>query len=324
MTKAVRIHGYGDTSVLSYEDVTIDAPADDEVQIRFKAVGLNFIDCYFRSGLYPVPAFPKTLGMEGAGIVEAIGSNVTEFSVGQRVCIGQFMGCYTELGNFPQEKVLPLPDAISFETAAGMMLKGMTAHYLIRQIYEVKAGDTILIHAAAGGVGSIATQWAKALGATVIGTVGSAEKAEQAKKLGCDYPILYKEENFTDRVREITDGEGVPVVYDSIGKETFMASLDCLKRRGIMVTYGNATGPVDPFSPALLAGKGSLMVTRPTLIDFISTREDLLKTATELFDVVANGTVSIPVNQTYALSDVRQAHEDLQNRKTTGSTVLIP
>jgi len=324
MTKAVRIHEYGDASVLRYEDYDCPAPAATEVQIDFKAVGLNFIDCYFRSGLYPVSGFPQTLGQEGAGVVAAVGSDVTDFEVGQRVCVAQNIGCYTQKGNVDAAKVIPLPDAIEFETAAAMMLKGLTAHYLIRQIYEVTAQDTILIHAAAGGVGSIATQWAKALGATVIGTVGSAEKAEQAKALGCDYPILYKEENFTDRVRALTDGVGVPVVYDSIGKETFMGSLDCLKPRGIMVTYGNATGPVDAFSPALLAQKGSLMVTRPILANFISTREDLLKMANDLFDVVAKGDVKISVNQRYALSDVQQAHEDLQNRKTTGSTILIP
>ncbi|NVK18692.1 MAG: quinone oxidoreductase [Methylocystaceae bacterium] len=324
MTKAIRIHQPGGPDALSYDDIDVAAPQGKQVQIRFEAIGLNFIDCYHRSGLYPTPKLPHTLGMEGAGVVEAIGADVTEFKVGQRVCLGAALGCYTEVGNFHQNLVIPLPDEIEFETAAAMMLKGMTAHYLLRRIYKVSAEDTILFHAAAGGVGSIATQWAKSLGTTVIGTVGSEEKAALAKSQGCDYPILYREENFTDRVRELTNGEGVPVVYDSIGAATFEGSLDCLRPLGIMVTYGNATGPVPDFSPALLAQKGSLFITRPTLMSYVAKREDLLWAANDLFDVVKSGAVKIHINQKYDLKDTAQAHKDLEDRKTTGSTVLVP
>ncbi|WP_135081278.1 quinone oxidoreductase [Terasakiella sp. SH-1] len=324
MTHAIRIHEPGGPEALSFDQIDLNDPKENEVQIRFKAIGLNFIDCYHRSGLYPVPALPHTIGMEGAGVIEALGSNVTEFSVGQRVCIGAALGCYTEVGNFDQNVVVPLPDEIEFETAAAMMLKGMTAHYLLRRIYKVTEKDTILFHAAAGGVGSIATQWAKSLGTTVIGTVGSLDKAKLAKEQGCDFPILYREENFTDRVQDITNGEGVPVVYDSIGAATFEGSLDCLRPLGMMVTYGNATGPVPDFSPALLAQKGSLFITRPSLMHYVAKREDLLWAANDLFDVVKSGAVQIHVNQTYDLKDAAQAHRDLEDRKTTGSTILIP
>lgn len=324
MTHAVRIHDYGTADVLSFEPTDIPAPGDNQVQIKFEAIGLNFIDCYNRSGLYPVPGFPQILGKEGAGIVQAIGKNVTDLIVGQRVCLGTGMGCYTQVGNFDASIVIPLPDEISFETAAAMMLKGMTAHYLLRRTYEVKPGDTILFHAAAGGVGSIAVQWAKALGATVIGTVGSEEKAELARSFGCDHPILYRDEKVSARVRDLTNGEGVPVVYDSIGKDTFMDSLDCLAPLGTMVTYGNATGPVPDFSPALLAQKGSLFVTRPILMDYVKKREDLLWAANELFDLVKTNQIKISINQKYQLADTAQAHKDLESRKTTGSTVLIP
>jgi len=257
-------------------------------------------------------------------VIEAVGKNVNQFSIGQRVCIGAALGCYTQLGNFDQNVVIPLPDEIDFDTAAAMMLKGMTAHYLLRRIYKVGPEDTILFHAAAGGVGSIATQWAKSLGTTVIGTVGSPEKAELAKAQGCDYPILYRKENFTQRVRELTDGAGVPVVYDSIGKATFEGSLNCLRPLGMMVTYGNATGPVPDFSPAVLAQKGSLFLTRPTLMNYVAKREDLLWAANDLFDVVKSGAVKININQRYDLKDAAQAHQDLEDRKTTGSTILIP
>ena len=324
MTKAVRIHKTGGPEVLTYEDVDVPSPSTGQVQIRFKAIGLNFIDCYVRTGLYPVADLPQIIGKEGAGVIEAVGEGVHDFKVGQRVCIAMNIGCYTELGNFNAHNVVPLPDEISFETAAAMMLKGMTAHYLLRRIYKVTEEDTILVHAAAGGVGSIATQGAKPLGATVIGTVGSQEKADLAKSQGCDYPILYREEDFVAAVKDITNGEGVPVVYDSIGKATFLKSLDCLRPLGMMVTYGNATGPVDPFSPGLLAQKGSLFVTRPTLANYISKRKDLLTAANDLFDVVKSGAVQIKIQQTYDLRDVAQAHMDLENRKTTGSTVLIP
>ncbi|WP_028878100.1 quinone oxidoreductase family protein [Terasakiella pusilla] len=324
MTYAIRIHQPGNADALSYDDITVPAPSAQQVQIRFKAIGLNFIDCYQRSGLYPIPDLPKPLGMEGAGVIEAVGSDVTDLKVGQRVCIGAALGCYTQLGNFDQKVVIPLPDEIEFETAAAMMLKGMTAHYLLRRIYKVGKDDTILFHAAAGGVGSIATQWAKSLGATIIGTVGSQEKAELAKSQGCDHPILYREENFTDRVKELTNGEGVPVVYDSIGAATFEGSLDCLRPLGMMVTYGNATGPVPDFSPTLLAQKGSLFLTRPTLMSYVAKREDLLWAANDLFDVVKSGAVKIHINQRYDLKDTAQAHKDLEARKTTGSTILLP
>jgi NADPH2:quinone reductase len=324
MTQAVRIHQPGGANALSYDKIDVKAPEENQVQIKFKAIGLNFIDCYHRSGLYPVPHLPHPIGMEGAGVIEAVGKNVNQFSIGQRVCIGAALGCYTQLGNFDQNVVIPLPDEIDFDTAAAMMLKGMTAHYLLRRIYKVGPEDTILFHAAAGGVGSIATQWAKSLGTTVIGTVGSPEKAELAKAQGCDYPILYRKENFTQRVRELTDGAGVPVVYDSIGKATFEGSLDCLRPLGMMVTYGNATGPVPDFSPAVLAQKGSLFLTRPTLMNYVAKREDLLWAANDLFDVVKSGAVKININQRYDLKDAAQAHQDLEDRKTTGSTILIP
>ncbi|NVJ91343.1 MAG: quinone oxidoreductase [Methylocystaceae bacterium] len=324
MTKAIRIHQNGGPEVLSYDDIDVSAPKDTEIQIRMKAIGLNFIDCYMRSGLYPIANFPSVLGKEGAGIVEAVGKDVSEFKVGQRVCVGIANGCYAELANFDQHHVLALPDEIEFETAAAMMLKGMTAHFLLRRIYKVGPEDTILFHAAAGGVGSIATQWAKSLGTTVIGTVGSKEKAELAKSQGCDYPILYRDENFTEKVREITKGEGVPVVYDSIGAATFEGSIDCLRPMGTMVTFGNATGPVPPFSPALLAQKGSLFITRPTLMNYVAKREDLLWAANDLFDVVKSGAVKIKINQKYDLKDTAQAHRDLEERKTSGSTILIP
>lgn len=324
MSKAIRIHKTGGTDVLSYDDVEVPKPGPQEVQIRFKAIGLNFIDCYVRSGLYPVNDLPATIGKEGAGIVEAVGSEVSEFEVGQRVCIGIALGCYCELGNFDQKHVIALPDEIEFETAAAMMLKGMTAHFLLRRTYEVNKEDTMLFHAAAGGVGTIATQWAHALGATVIGTVGSEEKAELARAHGCTHPIIYTKENFTDRVMEITEGKGVPVVYDSIGAATFHGSLDCLQPLGTMVTFGNATGPVPEFSPALLAQKGSLFLTRPSLFHYVAKRQDLLWAARELFDVVKSNKVRIQVNQRYDLKDAAQAHKDLESRQTTGSTILIP
>lgn len=324
MTQAVRIHTPGDPSVLTYDTIHMVAPSPTQVQIRFKAIGLNFIDCYHRSGLYPVPSLPHTLGMEGAGIVEAVGAAVVGFEIGQRVCVGAALGCYAELANFEASVVISLPDEIEFETAAAMMLKGMTAHYLLRRIHKVSAGETILFHAAAGGVGMIACQWAKSLGARVIGTVGSQEKASMVKELGCDHPILYREENFTRRVRDLTNEEGVPVVYDSIGAATFEGSIDCLAPFGMMVSYGNATGPVPEFSPALLAQKGSLFITRPVLMHYVAKRDDLLWAANDLFDVVKSGAVKTNINQRYDLKDATRAHADLENRKTTGSTILIP
>jgi NADPH2:quinone reductase len=312
---------------MRWEEVGVGETATlqpDEARVRHEAVGLNFIDIYHRSGLYPLP-LPSGLGLEGAGVVEAVGSAVTDIKAGDRVAYaGGPPGAYAEVRNIPADRLVKLPDSIDFKTAAAMMLQGMTAQYLLRRTYRVQAGDTILIQAAAGGVGLIVCQWAKALGATVIGTVSSDEKAALAKAHGCDHPIIYTRENFVARVKEITNGEGVPVVYDSIGKDTFTGSLDCLRPLGMMVTFGNASGPVPPVDTLELSKRGSLFLTRPTLFTYIAKRADLLATAQELFDVVASGKVRIEVNQTYALKDAAQAHIDLAARKTTGSTVLLP
>ncbi len=325
MAKAIRIHQTGGPEVLQWEDVPVASPGPREVKLRQTAVGLNFIDVYHRTGLYPLGDLPAIPGMEGAGIVVAIGAGVTEVSIGDRVAYaGLPPGAYAEERLIPADRLIRLPDAISDQQAAGMMLQGMTVRYLLRSTFRVQKGDTILFHAAAGGVGLIACQWARHLGATIIGTVGSKEKAELAKNYGCDHTILYNEENIVERVREITGGEGVPVVYDSIGKDTFEASLDCLRPMGMLVSFGNASGPVPPFEPGILAQKGSLFFTRPTLMTYTAKREDLVKSAWELFDVVKGGEVRIAVNQTYPLSEAAQAHIDLEARKTTGSTVLIP
>ena len=325
MAKAIRIHTPGGPEVLRLEEVSISEPAPGEVRLRQTAVGLNYIDVYHRTGLYPLGELPATPGMEGAGIVEAIGENVTEVSVGDRVAYaGLPPGAYAEERLIPAHRLIKLPEAISDQQAAGMMLQGMTVQYLLRSTFRVQEGDIILFHAAAGGVGLIACQWAKHLGATVIGTVGSQEKADLAKAHGCDHTILYREENIVDRVKEITDGAGVPVVYDSIGKDTFEASLDCLSPLGLLVSFGNASGPVPPFDPGVLAQKGSLFLTRPTLMTYTAEREDLVESAEDLFDVVTSDAVKIEVNQTYPLKDAAQAHRDLEARKTTGSTVLIP
>lgn len=324
MSHAIRIHETGGPEVMRWEKVSLDATAPNEARVRHAAVGLNFIDIYHRSGLYPLP-LPSGLGLEGAGIVEAVGSAVTDLQPGDRVAYaGGPPGAYAEVRNMPADRLVKLPDAIDFKTAAAMMLQGMTAQYLLRRTYRVQAGDTILIQAAAGGVGLIVCQWAKALGATVIGTVGSDEKAALARAHGCDHPIVYAREDFVARVKEITNGAGVPVVYDSIGKDTFTGSLDCLRPLGMMVTFGNASGPVPPVDTLELSKRGSLFLTRPTLFTYIARRTDLLATAQELFDVVASGKVRIEVNQTYALKDAAQAHIDLAARKTTGSTVLLP
>jgi len=323
--KAVRVHAAGGPEVLKFDDIDVTDPAPGEIRIRHTAIGLNFIDVYMRTGLYPLPALPTPIGMEGAGVVDAFGQGVEGLNVGDRVAYAsQPPGAYAQLRNLAAERVVKVPDAIDDKTAAAMMLQGLTAQYLLRQTYRVQAGDTILMHAAAGGVGLIVCQWAKHLGATVIGTVGSAEKAALAKAHGCDHTILYRDENFKDRVMELTDGRGVNVVYDSIGKDTFMDSLACLKKRGTMVTYGNASGPVDPFQPALLGKMGSLYLTRPTLFDYIAERKNLVAMADELFDVVSSGVVKIEIHQEYPLSETAQAHMDLEARKTTGSTVLIP
>jgi len=324
MPHAIRIHQTGGPDVLCWEAVDVPAPAPGEATVRHHAVGLNYIDTYHRTGLYPLP-LPSGIGLEGAGVVEAVGEGVTEVKVGDRVAYaGGPIGAYAEVRNIPAQRLLILPDSIGFDTGAAMMLQGLTAAYLLRKTYRVQPGDAVLIHAAAGGVGLIACQWAKALGATVIGTVGSPAKAELAKAHGCDHVIDYTSENFTQRVRDITGGEGVPVVYDGVGKDTFMGSLDCLRPLGMMVSYGNASGPVPPVDLILLSQKGSLFITRPTIMSYTAKRADLLELGGELFAVVASGQVRIEVNQRYALKDAAQAHRDLEARKTTGSTILLP
>jgi NADPH2:quinone reductase len=324
MTKAIRIHQTGGAGVLTWEDVDVGRPGPDQVRIRQTAAGLNYIDVYVRTGLYPVAEFPCVIGMEGAGVVEETGAEVTDFKPGDRVCYPINIGGYAEERLIDSGRLLHLPDGIEEAQAAAMMLQGMTANYLLRRTYKVQPGDTVLIYAAAGGVGLILCQWAKHLGATVIGCVGSDEKAELAQAHGCDHAILYNKESIPDRVREITGGEGAAVAYDSIGKDTFEASLDSLRPFGVMVSFGTASGKVEPFSPAILAPKGSLYVTRPTLATHTATRELLLEGANALFDVVLDGHVKIEIGQTYALADTAQAHRDLEARKTTGSTVLLP
>ncbi len=323
MPFAIRFHQTGGPEVLRWEEVTVGDPAPGEARVRHEAVGLNFIDTYHRGGLYPLP-LPSGLGREGAGVVEAVGDGVTDIKPGDRVAYGSGpLGAYSEVRCMPADRLLKLPDSLSCRTGAAMMLQGLTAAYLLRHTFPVKRGDQIQIHAAAGGVGLIACQWAKALGATVIGTVSTEAKAELARKNGCDHVILYSREDVAKRVREIT-GEGVAVVFDGVGKDTFMGSLDSLRPRGTMVTFGNASGAVPPFDPLLLAQKGSLFVTRPILDHYAGKRSDLLALGEELFGVVASGQVKIEINQTYALSDAAQAHRDLEARKTTGSTILVP
>ena len=322
MAKAIRIHEHGGPEVLRWDDVDPGAPGAGQALIRQTAAGLNFIDVYFRTGLYPVPAMPAVIGNEGAGVVEAVGEGVSDVAVGDRVAYAMSLGSYAEQRVVEAARLVKLPDGISDRQAAAMMLKGCTVQYLLRRIFPVKTGDTILLHAAAGGVGLIASQWARHLGATVIGTVGSDEKAELAQAHGCSHTIVYTRENVVERVRELTGGAGVPVVFDSVGRDTFMASLDCLQPRGLMVSFGNASGAVEPFSPGLLAVKGSLFLTRPTLASYISTRAELDATAAELFGVVASGAVKVAVSQTFPLEEAAQAHRDLEARNTTGSTVL--
>ncbi|MDS4041297.1 MAG: quinone oxidoreductase [Candidatus Competibacter sp.] len=325
MPKAIRIHEYGGPEVLRWEEVEVGDPGPGQLRVRHAAVGLNYIDVYHRTGLYPLPSLPWTPGMEGAGRVEAVGEGVTEFKVGDRVAYASPpVGAYAEVRLMPADRVVALPDTIDDQTAAAMMLQGMTAQYLLRRTYRVQPGDTILLHAAAGGVGLIASQWARHLGATVIGTVGSDDKAELARAHGCHHVIVYSRENFTQRVREITGGQGVAAVYDSVGQATFMDSLDCLRRLGMMISFGNASGPVPPFDPGLLAAKGSLFLTRPSLMAYTAERADLLASAAELFEVVASGAVKIEVHQTYPLAETAQAHRDLEARRTMGSTVLLP
>ena len=323
MTQAIRIHQNGGPEVLRWEAVDIPDPGPGEAVIRQTASGLNFIDVYFRIGLYPAPSFPLTIGNEGVGVVEAVGDGVSEVAAGDRVTYCMSLGSYAQRRIIASRFLVKIPDGISDEQAAAVMLKGCTVQYLIRRTHAVQPGETVLFHAAAGGCGLIACQWLKHLGATVIGTVGTREKAELARAHGCDHPIVYTEESFVDRVQELTGGKGVPVVYDSVGKDTFDDSLRCLQPRGLMVSFGNASGAVEPFRPVLLAQKGSLFLTRPTLANYTSTRQELEETTAELFDVVGSGAVRIEVNQTYALQDAAQAHRDLEARRTTGSTVLL-
>ncbi|MBB4286355.1 quinone oxidoreductase family protein [Roseospira goensis] len=321
---AIRFHETGGPEVLRWEEVALPDPGPGEALVRHAAVGLNYIDTYHRSGLYPV-TLPSGIGLEGAGVVEAVGDGVTEVAVGDRVAYGTGpLGAYSEARVMPAATLVRLPDTIDDRSAAAMMLQGLTAQYLIRRLFPVQPGMTVLFHAAAGGVGLIACQWLKHIGATVIGTVGSPEKAALAKAHGCDHTILYRDEDFVARVKEVTGGAGVPVVYDGVGKDVFDGSLDCLARRGMMVTYGNASGPVPDVAPLTLNAKGSLFLTRPKLMDYVATRSELTAAADDLFDVVGSGAVTIAVNQTYALKDAAQAHRDLEARKTTGSTVLLP
>lgn len=323
MPHVIRIHQNGGPEQMQWEEVAVGEPGPGEVRVRNTAVGLNYIDTYHRSGLYPMP-LPLVLGSEGAGVVEAVGPKVKEFKVGDRVAYAQPIGAYAEVLIRPVARLVKIPAGIKDETAAAMMLKGMTAWYLCRRTYRVKKGDTIVVHAAAGGVGQILCQWAKHLGATVIGTVGSDEKAALAKKVGCRHVVVTSREKLSERVKAITKGKGVPVVYDGVGKDTFMESLDCLAPLGLMASFGNASGAVPPVNIGILAQKGSLFLTRPTLVNYTSNREDLLTAARELFAVVKKGAVKITINQRYPLREAAQAHRDLESRKTTGSTVLLP
>ena len=324
MAKAIRFHKTGGPEVLQLEEVSVGEPAEGQVRLRQTAIGVNFIDTYHRTGLYPMP-LPSGLGSEAAGVVEAVGPGVTGLAAGDRVAYtGGPVGSYAEIRLYPADRLVKIPAGISDQQAASMMLKGMTVQFLIHRTFKVKSGDTVLWHAAAGGVGLIASQWLKALGVNVIATVGSDEKAALAKKAGCAQVINYSTENFTQRVKEITSGKGVPVVYDSVGKSTWEGSLDCLQPRGMMVSFGNASGAVPPVNIGILAQKGSLFLTRPTLVSHIATRADLDETARSLFDVVASGKVKIEVTGSYKLADAAQAHRDLEGRKTTGSVILVP
>jgi NADPH2:quinone reductase len=322
MAHAIRFEKAGGPDVLSWQQVDIGKPGHGQVRLRHTAVGLNYIDTYHRSGLYQLP-MPSGLGSEAAGVVGEVGPGVSDLKPGDRVAYaGGPIGAYAEERVMPADRLVPVPDGITDQQAAAMMLKGMTAWYLVRRTYEVKRGETILIHAAAGGVGLIVCQWAKHLGATVIGTVGDQEKAALVKRNGCDHPILYKTEDFVAKVDELTQGKKLPVVYDSVGKDTFYKSLDCLAPLGLMVSFGQSSGAVGPVDISILAAKGSLFLTRPTLNTYTASREDLLRAARELFEVVRNGAVKIAVNQTYPLRDAAHAHHDLERRRTTGQTVL--
>ena len=322
MNHAIRVHEHGGPEKLVWEEVPLPDPKPGEVLVRHKAVGLNYIDVYFRTGLYKAPSMPVTVGMEGAGIIEAVGDGVTDLKVGDRVAYAGALGAYAEARCAPADRLVKLPEGIDFTQGASMMLQGMTAQFLVKRTYAIKRGDTILVHAAAGGVGSIVVQWAKHLGATVIGVVSTPEKAALITSLGADHALLTSED-IAARVREITGGAMLPVVYDSVGKDTFITSLDCLAPLGLMISYGNASGPVTT-DLGILAAKGSLYVTRPTLNTYTAKRADLVATANDLFEVVKSGAVKINVNQTFALKDAAEGHRALESRKTTGSTVFIP
>jgi NADPH:quinone reductase len=322
---AIRFQRIGGPEVLNIEQVVVGAPQAGHVLVRHTAIGLNYIDTYHRSGLYSIQTFPSGIGLEAAGVVERVGDGVTDFKEGDRVAYGTGpIGAYSQLRVMPADKLVKIPDGIDDKTAAAMMLKGLTAQYLLRRTYKVQKDDNILIHAASGGVGMILSQWAKHLGANVIGTVGSPQKATVAKAHGCDHTILYRIENFAARVKDFTRGKGCAVVYDGVGKDTFMGSLDCLSRLGMMVSYGNASGTVPPFDINILNQKGSLFLTRPSLMGYAATRDELVSMAAELFEVVKSGVVKIEINQTYKLRDAAQAHRDLESRKTTGCTVILP
>lgn len=325
MPKAIVIHSTGDTSVMRWEDRDPGSPGPGEVRLTQEAVGLNYIDIYHRSGLYPLPGLPAVIGLEGAGVVESVGEDVVDVKPGDRVAYaGVPPGAYAETRCIPAHRLVPLPDGIDCRQAAGMMLRGMTARYLLYGCFPVKAGDRILVHAAAGGVGSILCQWARHLGAEVLGTVGSSAKAELAARNGCRHPIRYDQVDFVEAVKALTGGRGVDVVYDGVGAATFMQSLDCLRPMGTMVSFGQASGTVAPLDVGLLSAKGSLFLTRPSLMTYTARREDLLAHAADLFDVVTSGAVEIAIGQSYALADAATAHRDLEARRTTGSTILIP
>lgn len=325
MSKAIVIHATGGPEVLHYEERAVDAPAAGQVRVRHTAIGLNYIDVYFRNGLYQGPVLPFVPGMEAAGVVQAVGDGVESLEVGDRIAYATPpVGAYAEERVIAADRVVELPESIDDTTAAAMMLQGMTVEYLLERTYKVRAGDTILVHAAAGGIGLLACQWAKHLGATVIGTVGSDRKAELARASGCDHTIVYTREDFVQKVREITAGVGVPVVYDGVGKDTFLRSLDCLRPLGMMVLFGNASGTVEPFDPGLLSQKGSLYVTRPTLMTYTAREADLRASAARVFQMVGSKAVRININQTFPLADAAEAHRALEERRTTGSTVLLP
>jgi len=321
MIHAIRIHEPGGPEVLKWEAVEVGEPGPGQARIRQAAVGLNFIDVYHRTGLYKQP-LPFTPGVEGAGTVKSVGADVEHIKPGDRVAYAGPIGGYAEERLVPADRLVKLPDGISFDQAAAMMLQGMTARMLLRAVFPVQQGDTILIHAAAGGVGLVMCQWASALGATVIGTVSSEEKAELARAHGCDHPILYTHQDFVEEVKKLTGGEMLPVVYDSVGRTTFAKSLDCLKKRGLMVLFGSSSGPVPPFDPGLLAQKGSLFLTRPTLFDYIGTRQELEQSASDLFEMVGSGKVKVEIKQRFPLKDAAEAHRVLEARQTTGSTIL--